>query len=56
VRLNAINQGFHVVPADPGHVACGADGVSVIEVRFSGPECAAATSKLTGNTLLVLLS
>jgi hypothetical protein len=51
VRSNAINQGFHAAPADPGHAICGADGVSVIEVRFSGPECAAATSKPSGIAL-----
>ena len=48
VRLNAIDSGFHGVPAEPGHANSGADGDSVNRVRFRGWGTRSATINLAG--------
>ena len=51
-RLNAIDSGFHIVPARLGHADSGADGDSVTNVRFpKGRDTTIAAIKLRGHAL-----
>jgi len=55
VRCSDIELRFHVVLAGPERLGCGAGGSCVTEVRFLMLAALAASIKLTGNTLPVML-